>query len=182
MQIAGADKSKCDLLRRSGERPGGKPRDVTIRRQGIDRGAKPSEKLSRLTHFMGKNGRILTCSIECPHMARHASSVITRFSMVRLSVSMKPSIMRPRALGSVLRFPEPQQQRLHIRFPSDTNPLDDSSALVATSEKSAAGRVTGLSSRHVKPWNTRSRNWLLTLVIVAAGSHELCVHTPSGVS
>ena len=34
MQIAGADESKCDLLRRSGERPGGEPRDVTIRRQG----------------------------------------------------------------------------------------------------------------------------------------------------
>ena len=23
---------------------------------------------------MGKKGRVLTCSIECPHMARHASS------------------------------------------------------------------------------------------------------------
>jgi len=29
-----------------------------------------SEKLSRLTHFIGKKGRILTCPIECPHMAR----------------------------------------------------------------------------------------------------------------
>ena len=33
VQVAGAGESKLDLFLRSSERPGGKPRDVTIRRQ-----------------------------------------------------------------------------------------------------------------------------------------------------